>query len=393
MTAQIGDGYYPGLVYNITMNREAAEEWMGMPQSADAALWWASNGANYRDKWEAWIAYEGNDRLDIWSGYEWPYTDLGTNMRLKELANGDIYLEIASIAEGWEILLTRWMNETQLCNHEPYYEDLNMAVKYYSDWIDISFDAVCQYSLHAVLANKSATNEAAWQWDPQLIDYVASWDTPGGGTPSKFDRWANYTYQSLNAGDPKFKKEVSYDSGFQYFNLTDYQKFIVQLPTGSNNLGYLAQPMPTNAISRIITGGTVGSGYDRYPRGDGTNYNYTAYWPLMINGTMSLGYAGNWTGAPNLSTMWNNLTKTLTMDGPMRFDNTHHPNGALYRGAPCLEFNVTPVAGIGSLPSPQSSAPETTTISLTSELMSLAIVIAATSMAVIVLAACARRRT
>jgi hypothetical protein len=394
MQAQATDGYYPGALYNVTMNRQAAEEWLGMPQTADPLSWWAANGNAYKAAWEAWILNEGNNRLDIWAGYEYPYIDLATAMRLSVLPNGNIYLEIGHLGEGFEILMTRWMNETQICNHEPYYEDLNMAVKYYSDWIDISFDAVCQYSLKAVLANQSLTNEAAWAWEPQLIDYVPTWNTPGGLHPSKFDKWAVDQYQSMNAGDPLFKKLVNYDSGVQYFNLTDYQRFIVELPHGSNNLGYYAEPVPTGtfgAIKRIITGGTAGSGYDKYPSGLGNNYNYSAYWPLMMNGTMSLGYYGNWTGAPDLKTMFNNVTKTLTMVGPMRFDNTYQSNGALYHGAPWLEFNVTPVAGGTSLPATDVVGPGAP-VSVTAELMSLAAVIAATSMAVVVLAACARRK-
>jgi hypothetical protein len=391
MVAQAGDGYYPGVLYNVTMNRQAAQEWMGMPMTADPLTWWAANGAGYKAAWEAWILNEGNNRLDIWAGYEFPYIDLATSMRLSVLPSGDIYLEIGHLGEGFEILLTRWMNETQLCNHEPYYEDLNMAVKYYSDWIDISFDAVCQYSLHAVLANKSATNEPAWAWEPQLIDYVPSWNTPGGLHPSKFDRWAGQSYLSMNAGDPAFKTMVIYDSGVQYFNLTDYQKFIVQLPLGSNNLGYLAQPMPGDSIKRIISGGFAADGYNKYPRGDGTNYNYSAYWPLMVNGTMSLGFFGNWTGAPDLNTMYDNTTKTITMVGPMRFDNTKMSNGALYRGAPWLEFNVTQVVSGTSLPVPHTGAP-TTSVSVVTELVSLGAIIAATAMAIVVLAACARRK-
>jgi hypothetical protein len=395
MDAQMTDGYYPGTTYNITMNRAAAEEWMGMPQTVDPTTWWYQNAQDYIQSWEDWINYEGNHRLDIYDGYDWPYVDLGTKMKMTVLDNGDIYLQIGHLGEGYEILMTRWLTEAGLCNHEPYYEDLSLNVNYFDQWIDMNFDAVCQYSMHAVKANQTATNEGAWVWEPQLIDYLPS----GSGHSSTFDRWSAETYQSWNSGDPMFGMEVGYDSGLQYFNLTDYQTFIIELPQGSDNLGYYGEPPydggPRGAIYDIIIP-PAGSGYDNYSRGDGTNYDYEGYWPLMYNGTVSLGWYGNWTGAPYLDTMYNPTTNVITMQGPMNFDNTHLPNGALYRGAPWIEFDVTPVVGGASLPDvappTSSSGGAPAQLSMTSELVSLAAVVAATSIAVIVLAACAWRR-
>jgi hypothetical protein len=266
-------------------------------------------------------------------------------MKLSVLGNGDIHLEIGSLSWGYEILMTRWLTETQLCNHEPWYEDATLSVAYDPERTDFTFDAVCQYNLHAVKANESVMNEGAWVWEPQLIDYISEADS---GHPSTFDPWSTETYQSWNAGDPMFGQEVPYDSGLQYFNLTDYQKFVIELPQGDDVLGYYAQPMWVSgrqtAITKIITGvpSNIGHVYNRYPRGDGTNWNYEEYWPLMYNGTMSLGWYGNWTGAPDLDSMYDPFANTITMVGPMIFDNAHHENGALYRGAPWIEFNVTP---------------------------------------------------
>jgi hypothetical protein len=274
------------------------------------------------------------------------------------LGNGDIRLEIGELSWGYEVLLTRWFTETQLCNHEPYYEDASLSVTYYPQWSDFTFDAVCQYSLHAVKANESASDQGAWVWEPQLIDYVSS----SNGHPSTFDPWASETYQSWNAGDPQYRQEAAYDSGLQYFNLTDYQTFIIELPLGDDVLGYRAVPMWSSgrqtAITKIILGTPTTSGhvYDKYPYGDGTNYNYEEYWPLMYNGTMSLGWYGNWTGPPDLDSMYDPVTNTITMVGPMSFDNTHHANGALYRGAPWIEFNVTPVAEDNTPPDAVASA-------------------------------------
>jgi hypothetical protein len=355
MDAQIIDGYYPGVTYNITMNRAAAEEWLGMPQTANPLNWWNLNGQNFINKWEAWILNEGNNRLNVWPGYEWPYISMGTKMVLSVKPNGDIFLRIGHLGEGYEILMTRWLNETNICNHEAYYEDMLINVKYYSDWIDLQFDAAVQYSLRAVKANESATNEGAWAWDPLLIDYVPTWETPGGTMKSKFDPWAYLTYLSYNAGDPSFGYEVPYDSGVAYFNLTDYQTFVIQLPTGNDNLGYLAEPMPWDSLVRVIMSGYPGSPPGNPPAPD--SYDYSAYWPLMYNGTMTLGYYVS--GGVDIRSMFNPVTNTITMKGPLNFDNAHQSNGALYRGAPWIEFNVTIGTGPTSLPNPPVQAPPT----------------------------------
>ncbi len=391
MNAQITDGYYPGVLYTVKMNREAALEWLGMPTSANPNLWWAINGGKYLANWTAWINDEGNNRLDIWAGYEWPYIDAGTKMRLSVLPNGDLQLLIGHMAMGYEILMTRWMNETNLCNQEAYFEDMSYHVDYFDKWIDFNFDAVCQYSLRAVRANESATNEPAWAWEPLLIDYVAQWKTPGGLHKSKFDLWANLKYRSWNAGDPMFGRLVPYDSGLTYFNLSDYQSLVIELPTDDNNIGFLAQPMPADSIRRIRLGGDP---YLPYPDGDGSRSNLTAYTPLMVNGTMSLGWYGNWTGAPYLENYYNPVTKVLTLQGPMSFDNWHQPNGALYRGAPWIEFNITPVVGLLSVPSPAGSptqfATENAELTISAEMVTVFTLVSATVL-IAVIAVISRR--
>jgi hypothetical protein len=393
MDSQTLDGYYLGVVYNVDMNRKAAESWLGMPQSANPATWWNANGPAYIDYWNQWIMSEGNSRLDIYSGYEYPYAFLDTKMKMTVLGNGDIHLEIGHLSWGYEVLLTRWFTDAGLCNHEPYFEDATLSVQYYPQWSDFTFDAVCQYSLHAVKANESTTNEGAWAWEPQLIDYM---DSAVSGHPSTFDPWAPLTYQSWNAGDPFYGQEVGYDSGYQYFNLTDYQTFIIQLPLGNDVLGYYAQPVlsgRTSAITKIILGtpSSIGHTYNKYAEGDGTNWNYEEYWPLMYNGTMSLGWVGNSSSNPDLRSMYNPTTNTITMVGPMSFDNTHHASGALYRGAPFIEFNVTLVVGGTSVPAPSSGAAENPA-SLTTEMVSLATVVAATTIVIVALVMGVRRR-
>lgn len=330
MWAQVSDGWYSGVTYSITMNRQAAEEWLGIPRSANPLDWWATNGRSYMVNWSAWILNEGNSRLDVWAAWEFPLIDDGTKMKLSVLPDGKISLQIGALIYGYEILMTRWLTEAGLCDHEPFYEDMSLHVDYRQGQTDFAFDAVCQYSLHAVRANETS-NGSAWVWEPNAIDYVPSWNTPGGMHKSRYDPYANLTYTSWNAGDPIFGQEVLYESTPTWFNLTANSKLIFELPAGNNVIGYEGTGVPLDAIKNII----------RYK-------DYSAYDNITLHGAMSLGYwavSANSTGGPDLSTMYDPVSRTLTITGPLCFDNVRHPNGALYHGAPWIEFDVGAAEG------------------------------------------------
>jgi hypothetical protein len=323
MPGQFNDGYYLGTLYTISMNREAALEWLGMPLTANPATWWTANRAAYMSAWQRWITNEGNVRLDIWPAYEWPYVDLATMMDFVTGADGKLTLKIAHFSWGFEILTTRWLREVALCAHEPYYEDFNLSAHYTDEYANVSYDAVCQYNLHAVRANQT-TNSAAWVWEPQRIDHAAV-------AGSEFLPWQFRTYNSSNSGDGYFGSEVPYDFTPQWFNLTSYMTFEIQLPTGNNVVGYMGEKLTSLRTSGAIFELKKG--------------NKSAYENITVHGPMELGYnmTGLGPGAPNLWDYYNPATKTLMMTGPIDFDNYRFWDGLLYQSAPRIEFNVTNV--------------------------------------------------
>jgi len=323
MPAQFQDGYFLGTLYTISMNREAALEWLGMPITADPATWWTANRGSYMSAWQSWIWNEGNIRLDIWPAYEWPCINLATMMDLVPGADCRLTLKIAYINWGFEILTTRWLREVALCAHESYYEDFNLSAHYFDDYANVTYDAVCQYNLHAVKANGTA-NSPAWVWEPQRLDSVAM---PG----SEFNPWELRTYTSWNSGDGYFGAEVPYDFTPQWFNLTSYMTFEIQLPTRDNVIGYMGERLPTGRSTGAIW---------ELKRG-----NKSAYENITVHGPMELGYnmTGLELGAPNLRDYYNPTTKTLMMTGPMNFDNYRFWDGLLYHSAPWIEFNVANV--------------------------------------------------
>jgi len=389
MPAMLLDGYYLGTVYTISMNREAALEWMGMPITDDAAVWWLANRTAYIKQWEEWIVSEGNLRLDIWPAYEWPYVDIVTLMDLVEEADGKLTLKIGHISWGFEILTTRWLREVALCNHEPYYEDFNLSAQYAENYANVSYDAVCQYNLHAVKAN-GTTNDAAWVWEPQRIDYVGSYSNPTSGYDSEFNPWALRQYTSWNSGDGYFGDYVPYDFTPQWFNLTSYMTFEIQLPNRDDVIGYMGEKL------------TTGTRQNRYE--DGAIYNLKTYGNtspyenITVRGPMELGYnmTGLGPGAPNLWDYYDPLTKTLKMTGPINFDNYRFEDGLLYHSAPWIEFNVANVTWGGTTSLPVSSGPDVEESAgsgaALSEMATLAAVLMATSLAVVALGAGARRK-
>ena len=341
------DGYDLGTHYTVNMNRQAAEQWLNLPQTAaDPLTWWAANKDAYITNWVAWINFEGNKRLDIYCGYEWPYDiNGGTFMTLKEEADGSLTLDIGHIALGWEILLTRWFVETKICPLEVYMEDITLSAVYKANKVDVMADFVAQYSMHAVKQNKTALGDtaSAWAWEGIKIDYITRI-----GHPSQYKWYSSIGYQSWNCGDPAFGTKVPYEATPGWFNLTDGDKLILKAPTGTVP-GFKAVALLDEDIISAALG------------------DKTAVYAIMQNGTMDLGYfrtAPNEVGQPDLRPGWSAATKTLTIVGPQNFDNHRHKSGTttpaptpvpaggnpLYHGAPWIEFNVVQPAASASMP-------------------------------------------
>jgi len=127
---------------------------------------------------------------------------------------------------------------------------------------------------------------------------------------------------------------IRYDSALQWFNLSESQKLIIQLRTDDNVMCFRGE-------------GVGPESWDDLYAGKKTNFTN-----LMVNGTMSLGYASD----PRVTAGYNAATKTITLVGPMDFDGPRWGNDALIEGAPYIEFNVTASGGGTSIPGPIADA-------------------------------------
>ena len=309
------DGYFMATYYEITMNRPAAEEWIGLPEESDPTVWWSTNKADYISDWNDWIIDDqGNDVYDIYCGYEWTYGAPGTMMRLD--GDGDeVTLEIGHFSLGYEALMTRWLKASEISLHQPYFEDFEMVVDYRENNIDVTMDAVCQWSLHCVKQNATDIGEdapCAWAWEPIGLDYLAAF----GSHPSDYTPYYYLDYESWNCGDVNLGNMVGYEGTPWELDLLSYATLIVELPTGEVP-GYYAETIPVDAIAAAWTG-------------DISDYDAIRYYGDIEPGYMDLeGAAYTYVG------------NTLTIEGPCDFDNSRG-DGYLYHGAPWLEFDVTP---------------------------------------------------
>ena len=393
MDEQRADGWWLGVQYNVTMNRETAQEWMRLPitvPSTDVAAWWAANASSYKAQWGAWLLNEENVRLDVFNAYEYPGSVVGPYAKLVELPNGDIRLEIDHVSWAYEVLMNRWLLEKQICTHQPYLENFTMSAKFDDKKANLTLDSICQYSMHAVKANQSVGTGSAWVFEAIREDYIG----PSLNHPySDFTPFVPLTYTSWNAGDPWYSTENAYDSTPGWFNLTKSETLTFELPKHDQVITYLGKGVGSEAINNITYGG--------YPNGG----DYTEYNDMTRHGTMSLGFyitnlAPESGPGLDLNSMYDPVAKTLTIKGPHNFDNSGRGWGnPMYHGAPWIEFNVTylgSTAIITSAPTPStvdygsSVASEPGTVS---EMLALMAVVSATLASIAVLAIGLRRKS
>lgn len=306
-----------GATYEVTLNRQAALDWLGLPIAADPIEWWTpTNASTYSAAFKQWL-YDEQTRLSSDSVYAVDvyaaFVDLATE------PDGNVTLKVDTIAYGIEALMTRWLREADISGgYEPWYEDFTLNATYSAGQCSLSMDALAQDTFHAVRANGTEAG-AAWVWEPNKIDYWSDWD----GDPSVYDPYISLQYLSENAGSTNFGQPQSYEYTPTWFNLSAEDTLIFELPTGT--------------VPGFAGVGIAESGYYNMT----TLEDRSAYYSIMRNGTMELGHAvTGWPEGPGLSSMYDPTTKTLTINGPMTFDNNRWESGALYHGAPWIEFAV-----------------------------------------------------
>jgi len=364
------DGYIVGTMTNCTLNREAALEWIGLPLDETDPVGWFDD-ATYDAFWSAWVLDEGNTRLDICYGYEDLYYDKDVFSKLAyDAVNDEVTLQVGHFSWGYEVLMTRWLTECGVsANHEPWYEDFSLTATYGELTSNVTTDGVAQYSMHAVKANGTASG-AAWAWEPSHIDYTTV--VPAFCSPDRPNEYAPYDlidYQSWNTGDNYFGTAVDYEYTPYWFNLTEGETLIFELPAGTV-AGYDGVGLPYSAIESLAAG-------------DASDFD-----AIRSDGAMSLGFYH--TGGEVLT----QVGSTITIEGPVSFDNVRWPGGQLYHGAPWVEFDVAPPKALTTESAPMTA--ETASVldcvpAAAAGMTSMAGVVSAVMLTVAAIGGCRRR--
>jgi len=381
------DGWNLGTEYEVTMNREAALEWLGMPLTADPAAWWATNNGSYTTIIDDWLYYEGGDRLDVYCAYEAPFLNLFTGTVLREDLSGNIVLKIGNVGwGGYEILMTRWLTEAKITPHQAYMEDFSLTATYSEAKADVSFDGICQYSMQAVLANGTAST-CAWVFEAERVDYIKS---NAQHPQSDYDLYANLRYQSWNAMDAEFGNPVPYEGTPQWMNLTEGEKLVIEMPTGD------VPGFDVFALSEMELD-LLWVSWDDYRAGTIPSPDFSDVFSKMSNGTSGLepGFMVTNYPANDAPYDYDSDGHVLTFEGPLNFDNFRHsPNGPLYHGTPWIEMDVVSgaAASAAPAPAPAESSGAAAGPSVASEMVLMVTAMAAVALVVVALGASAGRR-
>jgi parallel beta-helix repeat protein len=216
------DGWETMMDINVTMDRDAAWQMIGLPLSeSDIMLWWdryapgcSDGNDSVRSYWEnTFMVNEGGSptvagRLDIGScddGYTWIEGFWNSYYRIYENVNGTVSLHIWRVGYGEDTLLAKWLYWGGVSNgwnypngtpggilpFEQYYDDFYMVGNMNAATGNIALDTGVIYGFRA---QKSADplvpdGTAVWRWEHTRIDYAGA--AGGLQNRSEMDLWVD----------------------------------------------------------------------------------------------------------------------------------------------------------------------------------------------------------
>jgi len=242
------DGWEYFLTNNVTMDRAAASQIIGLPlpttllysdagdfwyyldSPANLSWWWdadISDGSwmpgNFttQDYWDAiYLGGEGGlgvvvGRLDLKSSED--YYNFGQGMwssscmRLVYVDADHVSLSYWQVGYGYDALISRWLywggpgsganypNGTPngIVPFEPWYDNMSLTVEISDDHADVSMYAVVVYGFRAWTSDVAPAGTATFRWETIRLDYLVS----NPGFLSELDIYLPYR----NASDPRYE--------------------------------------------------------------------------------------------------------------------------------------------------------------------------------------------
>ena len=224
---QWSDGWIVGLNGTTFLDSTAAKAVLGI---SDAGLdnfnvWWSENEADVEMAYRDWMLYEGNERLDIYTMYEWQFMPMAFNLDAYSY-DGNVVLQYDIVSWGMEALMTRWLHDAFMPT-EWMFEDFTLHAEIYPDLADIDVDTAV---VGAVLAWKDgATQQPSWAWRGMLQDYVPS---SIAHPVSDFDTYASLEYMDLYAGSANYGEMIPFDYTPGAFGLAEGEEMWFEWPDG-----------------------------------------------------------------------------------------------------------------------------------------------------------------
>jgi len=360
------DGWETLMDINITMDRDAALQFINLPlATADVATWWSHTGSNknatVKNYWDnTFMVNEGGGvskagRLDIRScddTYAWQSGLFGSYYRLWDNGDGTVSMHIWRIGYGEDTLLSRWLYWGGVSNgwnypngtpngivpFEPYYDDFHMSGEVDPDSANVSLDAGIVYGFRAWKSDLAPNGTPVWRWEQTRLDYLAS--SGGLNNRSEMDLWGNngLTYTVWDPGSSNFGTEKLYDYSPNTFKLKSGQSLTMESPKQIVS-GFLPQPMMGTSESDYLDSLKLLEKFGKatiHPIGapNGTAAIDARTGDLKIVGPFYP--IVNYCSAPN-SWLWYESAPRIELWLETNEDN-----------APCAVFDVTPSSGNGT---------------------------------------------
>ncbi len=166
------DGWVISLNGTVRLDRTAAMAVMDITSEEfdDFEAWWEANGFDFTNSYIDWQLAEGNDRLDIFPMYDYPFVPLTFNLSPERVGDG-LLLTYDIASWGMEALMTKWLRDAYMPT-EWWFEDFTMHAEIGPDSADIDIDTVVPYAIKAWETNEGGA--PCWVWQGMLQDHVES---------------------------------------------------------------------------------------------------------------------------------------------------------------------------------------------------------------------------
>ena len=333
------DGYISELNGTLTMDENATQRILGLaPEEyeilkADPAGWWDNNEKTVEAKWEDFLIYEANIRLNILPMFLDPYVVFSSNvfpgvdLSLEYNALTDqVVLRLDVVAWGNEALLARWFRETFMKGYEAWYSDLYLDVAVGPSSSDVGLDTNVDWALYQWSANSEKYAPGVWVFEPYLGDEAGRIKYRGKIYPSSelapymFPNGTFKSYYNVAPGNAWYDECQPYDYAPSPWNLLEGETIRINYTLPGPV--WVLQQKPDGTLKNET--GTLG-------------VSLIKPYPESFQGQITLNTTNQivtFTGPMNVEE-W---SKINCPDQWMRLADNNHPEGALPLGLPYIEF-------------------------------------------------------